>query len=899
MESNKEYLRLIKEALEQRRLAFFVGAGVSRATNKNYPSWAKVTEALRKGLDGCDETDPLKIAQLYSLKFGNLKLKETVKSLFPTKDIPSDIQQVILDLKPHYVISTNWDCLFENFINEKISYIYDVIACDSELVQSKNDSKIIKMHGDFSHNNYVLTEDDYLNYSKNFPLIENYVKSIISTHTIVMLGYSFSDIDLKQLVNWVQNHSSVQPPIYMLVNQKNEHLEIYLRKFGITTITQENKLKEDYLKNFLNELVNLTDFSDSPVDFVYNKIKKYEDYQVVLQRDICESLDHCRILYNSQKDGVLLFSNSESINEEDNIIRGIYKQFLNNLDTSDETTRKIFGILLKANITGIITSKNEKGRYQYESFADLCEYGESPMLNFDFTPKKSKNLAQDLIKKTFCLSELNKAYDAFETNRQLISYCERTRNYAYLFVGFFNHNQLLNHLRHLSKDTRELVKQEKKHPLEDLYISFPKDIQRDHREIYLFLTLETLHELHFEITKDIKEKEQRIEAIERYDTDLSSGDRKYQSTLKNLINFVLKNGIYIENYPLYREICQKYIKISFLQQHDEQAITLDKTELYACIKHFNSSELQHLFKDIWKPSKRKTFKLGRLLLNWLIDEALKNCADYFIHEDRSIVYTHFDHYIENILFLLAQNELSKDQLDKIWSILSNLVNEAQNTLAIFKAINTFVAIQWNLYKKSFNEKQIIALLENLLNKFSYQKTNYQEEMALSLNQISNLYYSCLVLQSKFTSEAIISHVIQNIDNLGQREKIGFIQNVLLELYQISDKKCQKAIKKYVIKQKFITSDKFGSFLDVVNYHLHLAALDIEKDKKSLFRMVEQMLQEYPEKAYYHSIQSTLNLLEYLQKKDSDFSPFYRKVKIKINKLDKEFGYTWSLNRKKN
>ena len=35
---NKEYFRLIKEALDQRRLVFFVGAGVSIATNQKYPS---------------------------------------------------------------------------------------------------------------------------------------------------------------------------------------------------------------------------------------------------------------------------------------------------------------------------------------------------------------------------------------------------------------------------------------------------------------------------------------------------------------------------------------------------------------------------------------------------------------------------------------------------------------------------------------------------------------------------------------------------------------------------------------------------------------------------------------------------------------------------------------------
>ena len=465
-------------------------------------------------------------------------------------------------------------------------------------------------------------------------------------------------------------------------------------------------------------------------------------------------------------------------------------------------------------------------------------------------------------------------------------------------MGFFNHNRLLKCLPLLSKDTRELVKHEKEHPLEELYTSFPKNIQRDYREIYQFLTRETLHELHFEITKDINDKERKVEIIERYGTDLSSEDGRFQSTLKNLINFILKNGIYVDNYSLYRDICQNYVKISFLQQYDKQAITLGKTELYVCIKYFSSEDLQHLFKDVWKPSKRKLFKLDETLLKWLVDDVLENCTNYFICEDRSILYTHFDRYIENILFLLAQNELSDKQLDQICDILKKLVNEAHNTIPIFKAINTFVAIQWNLHKKSFKGNQVIVLLENLLTKFAFRKTNGHEEWALSLNQISNLYYSCQILQSKFTSETIISQVIHNIDNFNQREKINYLQNVLLELYQISDKKCQKAIKRYAIKQKFITSDKFDSFLDVVNYHLHLAALGIEDDKISLCQMVEKMLQEYPEKVYYHSIQSTQHLLEFLQKKDPDYSTLYRKVKLKVHTLDKEFGHVKPLKRNK-
>lgn len=254
-EKNNEYFRIIKNALDEHKLAFFVGSGVSRASapNNTYPLWPDILKRLQNGLVGCDDSDPLKIAQLYALKYGPLKLKEAVKGCFPQKDVPSDIQRSILELRPHCIITTNWDCLFENCVNEEINYIYDIVACDSELIESRNDNKIIKMHGDFHHNNYVFTEDDYLNYSRNFPLIENYIKSIVSTHTIVMIGYSFSDIDLKQIVNWFQNHSSVQPPIYMVVNKYDEFLEKYLGKFGIITIVVEQEDRTESLKNLLEK----------------------------------------------------------------------------------------------------------------------------------------------------------------------------------------------------------------------------------------------------------------------------------------------------------------------------------------------------------------------------------------------------------------------------------------------------------------------------------------------------------------------------------------------------------------------------------------------------------------------------------------------------------------------
>ena len=106
------------------------------------------------------------------------------------------LHKSLISLNPHYIITTNWDKLIDDAILHSIN-IFDIIVNDRELTKSVNSSKYIKMHGDFDHDNFVYTESDYLHYSENFPLIENFLKSIFSTHVTVLLGYSFNDIDLK------------------------------------------------------------------------------------------------------------------------------------------------------------------------------------------------------------------------------------------------------------------------------------------------------------------------------------------------------------------------------------------------------------------------------------------------------------------------------------------------------------------------------------------------------------------------------------------------------------------------------------------------------------------------------------------------------------------------------
>lgn len=82
---------------------------------------------------------------------------------------------------------------------------YDVVSKDSDLPYTPNNKMLIKMHGDFNNKNIVFKEDDYLSYSQNFKLIETYIKSLFSTHTVMFVGYSLSDPDIQYIFQWVKD----------------------------------------------------------------------------------------------------------------------------------------------------------------------------------------------------------------------------------------------------------------------------------------------------------------------------------------------------------------------------------------------------------------------------------------------------------------------------------------------------------------------------------------------------------------------------------------------------------------------------------------------------------------------------------------------------------------------
>lgn len=619
-------IRRIKEASLSDKLVVFVGAGVSM--NSGIPNWFTLIEELKKELPTnvtSRTTDYLKIAQIYKNYRGEKEYIEKVRSVLRCDHSTfNPIHEAILALNPSHIVTTNYDDLLEQAVLAKNKQ-YDLIKEDKDIPYSLYNKYLIKMHGDIKEGNIVLTENDYLNYSSKFPLIETFVKSLFASKLVLFIGFSFDDYNLKVITNKVKNllNDDFQP-MYLLNTGETDYLnKEYYKERGVRVVDYSDlvnkglqvSLDERSLKLLsstqgknLNELIHyIGKFSPfrynrkagSIINVLYDSIQYYfEELKVVGGNEIIKLYPFLDEKYVQYSNGILYSDNKEIFAIQESLKQSFSakKKFLKEFG---EKYHKIRKFAVDNYIHWIVRTKNLKDDPQIKLYLKR-DFHKKLAIDYFYTLNLKKVLEFIVVKNLldnnsvsisslelpYLYYKLNRNNDALVLYREIAKKAWLKKKYIVYFICQINLKNLSTMCFHIEKvEGKDILIQDK-----------DEDIDLDDILFKIKSKDNNLYEL-LKKVYDYKYILQEIETIEKCKSDISSsaklisrGGSSYNSFVENmkgetieLWKFINENYIVSEHFAEHKLIYKKAVE-GFLISNS--ILTNDRV--------FKSSKLEYL-----------------------------------------------------------------------------------------------------------------------------------------------------------------------------------------------------------------------------------------------------------------------------------------------------------------
>jgi hypothetical protein len=375
--------------------------------------------------------------------------------------------------------------------------------------------------------------------------------------------------------------------------------------------------------------------------------------------------------------------------------------------------------------------------------------------------------------------------------------------------------------------------------LSDRFNKLPKDVQVALKPVYDFVDFSLIYKYFHHTAEELKKNEERKRSIESGWKVIGSNIDEISSKHKNLVNFVLINKIMIEDYLEYKNINKYFVQIAINRQFLKENVSLNKIELYSCIKYFRYEELKSLLDDFYNPEsdKKGKFTTGENE-DWLINTVFENIVNQYLKIHSR--FNQYAKYIGNLLFILSLSEHPKEKVDKIFSIIDKIIPGSNATLGIFEAINLFIGIQYNLYKLEIKEEILVKLIEKLVNKLVYKGSGYQY-IALTQNSLPNLYTYAKVRKAVFNNINLIDKLLNEVKGYSISAKIKVCQNFILAIYDISNKKIKEKIKFFIIS--IDSKDENKLYIKII-FDLILISRDFKSLEESNIKELELYLTRF-------------------------------------------------------
>lgn len=834
--SYREAKRIIQEAKDADQLVLFIGAGVS--INSGMPSWKDAVQHIGNllGLDKIENSDYLKIPQYYYNSHGKQAYNTLMREIF--KDgikLPvSDIHRKVLRFNARSIITTNYDDLIER-ASEEYGEIRQIISQDKDIPYRKYNKELIKMHGDFAHDNFVLKE---VNYSENFKLIENYIKSIIGSKVLLFIGYSFNDPDLKQIFNWVKNIVGENMRYSYLLNADrvyDENEKSYYENLGVKII-YASKLNQDSfnVNNISKNLNNVLDYFLLPdrtsnlIDDIYIELKKYSYFSYITIKHLNNVLWK-RGFYIA--DNLILSANNTNDKAQETL-----NLLCSNLDDIQDPIEKqkvktILDILHKSMIKGI---KSDKRSVKFETFMKKEDI-EEDVYTFNWQRlNKLKNKNEILLGKNSGEVLLQQASIAYYLGDLLSSYnylkqaglaLFEEKSYGLYYISQFNRKWLGKIITEASYmfDIDEFVVESIKNEISNIdfnnisdnineisnRVSLIRDI--DHWS-YSYTIFQDLYDLNLKTSEQANTDYMFFQGVPGYE--------QAQIKAKDLYNFVFKNYLLLDQYRDINDNYKLYIRtVLFSVASDDKKDSfdpvihtgnikkeyLDDFDLFLILKYSSSSKsIYELFEEYQCQPFLNLNKKGSTYLESIIP---------------NIVASHYKENIRNDLYwkliaLCGFVELNSEIVNKILDSINNYliypdIVTNQNIIRQFliNIKSQKLISNQNIAKiKKIIAKNINLMIENKLATIS-ERVYFLNEYVKSIDETYN-------------NVSIVEEAIKN--NMDE---------VIISLYGLANNSVRNKIKDY-FKNK-----EFNNEYDRFRIKLCLAIFNIinldEEEKNSL------------------------------------------------------------------
>lgn len=799
-------IRFLAEELEKGKLVVFVGAGVSK--NSGLPKWEELIKdyADYRGIKEFTSKQFLTIPEEVFERYGSLKYYEIAEKRFLGKYVPNSIHRILKKMKLTYIITTNYDTLIEDEIKN-----LQIVSKDEDLPYTNSNRMLIKMHGDFENKNIVLKKSDYDNYEKNFQLISTLVKGLFTTNTVLFIGYSYSDTNVQQIMNWIkeilkektrkaflveftnednkeeENGEQINKISLKLLNDNNNEVlyenkkerfnnsyEKTLTKFLSNIYNEKEKVKQERIFEIYINLNYLTEHNWKKLN-KYSEIRIDEDWKRILytRLEFKDIEKYEEILFKSRIKKILQRINR---NEKEILIpfseKGITpkrKEQKNILEEKIEVEEKFLKIICD---------------YDYKNFQNLVEeYKENNNINkyvivYGYLFFKKINKAKETIK-----SMIEEKENVNSKNEKLV-----WDNFILSIIEFME----ITHAEENLNKTFESIKES----LEDRYFEYFKYETELFNEIFKYSTLEALN----------KEMNKLFDKVRKgKSTSYVMGTPpSYKAIIlsRDLFYFCSLNGIFGNSFSDYSEFMKKYIEIllmSYTNKNIEVKNQMFKNrnliEEFEYFDFFMMLELSYSdLKKLFNEYEIKDLKCEKEIFDKLI-VLLKNILDWIIENDNEFM-EKID-TLESILLIISKLNLIETQFEKLVDIILNDKNSNvffENNYALDVADNFIVIIYKNFknLNKEFFDKILEKIFlidrkridENLLDHITYY-FNKKEMTKISKNDRienfinkNNLKIKCYFLRiiDEIYFEELKNEILKEIKDTLNIEVYSFLLN---------------------------------------------------------------------------------------------------------------------------